>query len=409
MENSKENELYEKLFEGIEKGIEEAVGKTELDDLMEKIYTSIDMSNEKQDRINNKEEELKNEVRPVMIEEGKEELKELVEDKKEFDEMTKNAMIQAKLDIIEAREELQKYYVENTSKLLKKQEIVEKRLKDAKIARNLSDEKLIHAEIIANKTIEDIQNELKDTEKYYSKQIGILDGYEYDINNSEIGMTITEEEVESAKKIREPEIQEPDQEQEPTQQPTQGQQKPGQKPVQQPTQGQQQLNPRAVPEIIFGRKTTIKDNEKNIEWSSSNNKRNEITNKNFGELKEWLESDEIKNKFEENKFVIDSILLKGLVNALEQKIIGLEEVKNAITAMMNRNKKVLENIIKIRYDKSDLSKWTFPWNKKNRDIVAQSADRYERTAEVVGEYEPNPFKRLLKRMKIRALPAGKNE
>ena len=222
-------------------------------------------------------------------------------------------------------------------------------------------------------------------------------------------MTITEEEVESAKKIREPEIQEPDQEQEPTQQPTQGQQKPGQKPVQQPTQGQQQLNPRAVPEIIFGRKTTIKDNEKNIEWSSSNNKRNEITNKNFGELKEWLESDEIKNKFEENKFVIDSILLKGLVNALEQKIIGLEEVKNAITAMMNRNKKVLENIIKIRYDKSDLSKWTFPWNKKNRDIVAQSADRYERTAEVVGEYEPNPFKRLLKRMKIRALPAGKNE
>ena len=352
MENSKENELYEKLFKGIEKGIEEAVGKTELDDLMEKIYTSIDMSNEKQDRINNKEEELKNEVRPVMIEEGKEELKE------------------------------------------------------AKIARNLSDEKLIHAEIIANKTIEDIQNELKDTEKYYSKQIGILDGYEYDINNSEIGMTITEEEVESAKKIREPEIQEPDQEQEPTQQPTQGQQqpeqkpvqqptqgqqKPGQKPVQQPTQGQQQLNPRAVPEIIFGRKTTIKDNEKNIEWSSSNNKRNEITNKNFGELKEWLESDEIKNKFEENKFVIDSILLKGLVNALEQKIIGLEEVKNAITAMMNRNKKVLENIIKIRYDKSDLSKWTFPWNKKNRDIVAQSADRYERTAEVVGEYEPNPY------------------
>lgn len=113
---------------------------------------------------------------------------------------------------------------------------------------------------------------------------------------------------------------------------------------------------------------------------------------------------------EEKMNNMDPVLMQGILEAWDTQLIDDSQVQKAIMGVINKDKNALKDVIKIKYDKEDLSKWAFlPWNKANRDVMAQFADDNKEIAEVVGEYEPNPFKRLMKKVNTKLLGNGKQE
>lgn len=105
---------------------------------------------------------------------------------------------------------------------------------------------------------------------------------------------------------------------------------------------------------------------------------------------------------------LDSIIAFGLAKGLNEGLLSRQEVLKAIKAISSNNKELLDNTLPIEWDKNDLSKWTFPWNRKNRDEVVRHADENAEITNVTGKYEPNPIKRFLKRAK-QALPQRKKQ
>ena len=169
-----------------------------------------------------------------------------------------------------------------------------------------------------------------------------------------------------------------------------------------------------IPEIVIGRKTYISK---------------ELGNKNnrslLGGLKELLKSDKkilassiddifravpgklnkpgIKEKLEE----VDPILLQAIIRAERSKYISREDAQNVILGVINKDKKAFENIISITYDREDLSKGAiFPWNKKAREKVAKYAEENKEIATLNGQYEPNLFKRLMKKVTTKKVGAA---
>ena len=71
----------------------------ELEDLIPKIEEAMNLSKEKQKNIDEKRKELREETRPIVVEEGKEEIAKLEEEKKEFDDMTKPSLNRVKISI----------------------------------------------------------------------------------------------------------------------------------------------------------------------------------------------------------------------------------------------------------------------------------------------------------------------
>ena len=106
---------------------------------------------------------------------------------------------------------------------------------------------------------------------------------------------------------------------------------------------------------------------------------------------------------------MNPMIVFSLINALEQNLILEEDVKSAIEAINTKNKEALDEILPIRWDKNDLSKRAFlPWNRKKRDEIDKMSNINADMMEVVGEYEPNPFKRLAKQTK-NLLSSGRRE
>ena len=104
---------------------------------------------------------------------------------------------------------------------------------------------------------------------------------------------------------------------------------------------------------------------------------------------------------------INPMIVFSLIKALEQNLILEEDVKSAIEAINTKNKEALDEILPIRWDKNDLSKRAFlPWNREKRDEIDKMSNINADMMEVVGEYEPNPFKRLAKQTK-NLLSSGK--
>ena len=97
---------------------------------------------------------------------------------------------------------------------------------------------------------------------------------------------------------------------------------------------------------------------------------------------------------------VDSIIKFSMLHALKNDLVLKEDIKKAIQAIEIRDKKKLDSIFPIAIDKRDLSKRAFlPWNRKKRDIINRVADENADLIECIGEYEPNPLKRIFKSTK----------
>lgn len=94
------------------------------------------------------------------------------------------------------------------------------------------------------------------------------------------------------------------------------------------------------------------------------------------------------------------MIVFSMMQALDKGLIKEGDVKSAIEAINSKDRNTLDGILPIKWDKKDLSKRAFlPWNIRKRNEIDKMSNINSDMMEVVGEYEPNPFKRLAKRTK----------
>ena len=97
---------------------------------------------------------------------------------------------------------------------------------------------------------------------------------------------------------------------------------------------------------------------------------------------------------------INPMIVFSMMQALDKGLIKEGDVKSAIEAINSKDRNTLDGILPIKWDKKDLSKRAFlPWNIRKRNEIDKMSNINSDMMEVIGEYEPNPFKRLAKRTK----------
>ena len=126
------------------------------------------------------------------------------------------------------------------------------------------------------------------------------------------------------------------------------------------------------------------------------------------------ESIEELNKIEEISKTVDPILLEGIIELKNKNILTENQIKNIIPKLANNDVKKEDLGFKIVYDMEDLSKGSFlPWNRKERNMIAKIAEKNREIgiAEFKDgkEFEPNPIKRMLEKVKQRKLGEGKEQ
>lgn len=126
------------------------------------------------------------------------------------------------------------------------------------------------------------------------------------------------------------------------------------------------------------------------------------------------ESIEELNKIEEISKTVDPILLEGIIEFKNKNILTENQIKNIIPKLANNDVKKEDLGFKIVYDMEDLSKGAFlPWNRKERNMIAKIAEKNREIgiAEFKDgkEFEPNPIKRMLEKVKQRKLGKGKEQ
>lgn len=126
------------------------------------------------------------------------------------------------------------------------------------------------------------------------------------------------------------------------------------------------------------------------------------------------ESIEELNKIEEISKTVDPILLEGIIELKNKNILTENQIKNIIPKLANNDVKKEDLGFKIVYDMEDLSKGAFlPWNRKEKNMIAKIAEKNREIgiAEFKDgkEFEPNPIRRMLEKVKQRKLGKGKEQ
>ena len=126
------------------------------------------------------------------------------------------------------------------------------------------------------------------------------------------------------------------------------------------------------------------------------------------------ESIEELNKIEEISKTVDPMLLEGIIELKNKNILTENQIKNIIPKLANNDVKKEDLGFKIVYDMEDLSKGAFlPWNRKERNMIAKITEKNREIgiAEFKDgkEFEPNPIKRMLEKVKQRKLGKGKEQ
>lgn len=174
----------------MEKSYEEL--QEELDDLMEKIDESMTMTRKQQKDLDKMEKARMNESKPMKLESRKAEFTEKGQYKTEFDEMTKNALINAQKNIIVLREQTEKAYQDMLMKTVRKQKAIEEKLESMR-DRDLTPEKLELVENSARKAREAVNTEMFEFQKKHFEQRATLDNYEDSIKKYALELGVEKE------------------------------------------------------------------------------------------------------------------------------------------------------------------------------------------------------------------------
>ena len=101
---------------------------------------------------------------------------------------------------------------------------------------------------------------------------------------------------------------------------------------------------------------------------------------------------------------LNPVLAYAFEEGLKRGTLHSKDVLNAISAVSSNDKKALGVALPIEWDKTDMSKGAFlPWVRKDRDKLAEFADKSADLMEVTGEYQSS----LIKKAFGKFLPAKK--
>ncbi len=164
----------------------------ELVDLMKKIDEAMAMSRNQQKNLDKMEKAMMNESKPMKLENRKTEFTEKGQYKTEFDEMTKNALINAQKNVVALREKTEKAYQSMLMETVRKQKAIQEKLKSMK-ARDLTPEKLEHAEESARKALENTNKEMFEFQKKHFEQRETLNNYEDSIKKYALELGVEKE------------------------------------------------------------------------------------------------------------------------------------------------------------------------------------------------------------------------
>ena len=171
----------------------------ELEKNMEKIQEAMNLSRKRDTKIKEENDKLNEETRIVKAEELKEEISNLKKEKKEFDEMTVNSLINAKRDIRQEKEKLENDYQKKLVEYLEKKNEIEAKL--AKMKQNNSEKETLEtAEKAANKTKLKLETDLLNYKNDHEKNMNNLTKWGEEITNYSIELDVMERvDKESAK------------------------------------------------------------------------------------------------------------------------------------------------------------------------------------------------------------------
>ena len=138
----------------------------ELTVLISKTDKAMEMTRNTQLEIDDMKDVLMEEVRPMMVEKRKEEIAQKESRKSEFDEMTKEAILRAKAEILQIREQAEKEYQDKLIENVEKQKRIADKLKSIEI-KEQDEEKISMARNSAEKALANVKEEMKNHEKRY--------------------------------------------------------------------------------------------------------------------------------------------------------------------------------------------------------------------------------------------------
>ena len=159
--------------------------------LMNKTKTAIEIVREKQSTINILEGIIENETRPLIAEKMKQDMEKAREDKKDFDEMTTNSIINAKLTIQKLRNELEEEYKNKLLEKIEKQRKLEEKVNAMKMHETSSD-RLLHIDEMAKKSAEKIEEETNEYSKRHFVKINKLNEFDQNLKDWSVELNVVE-------------------------------------------------------------------------------------------------------------------------------------------------------------------------------------------------------------------------
>ena len=141
----------------------------EMQETMKKITEAMEMTHKKQEDIDKKTKKLKRETKIMGYEEGKEEIEELKQSKKEFDEMTVSALVNMKKDILTETKSLEEENVKKVLEFHERGKQIEA-TKERMLARADTEEKKENVENGANKALQKLDLDQKEWQSTYDKR-----------------------------------------------------------------------------------------------------------------------------------------------------------------------------------------------------------------------------------------------
>lgn len=174
----------------MEKSYEEL--QKELADLMEKIDESMTMTRKQQKDLDKMEKAMMNEAKPMKLESKKAEFEIKGQYKTEFDEMTKNALVNAQKNIYVLRDETEKAYQDMLMETVRKQKRIQEKLASMK-AKDLTPEKLELVEESARKALENANKDMFEFQKKHFEQRATLNNYEDSIKKYALELGVENE------------------------------------------------------------------------------------------------------------------------------------------------------------------------------------------------------------------------
>ena len=436
-----------------------------LKEYMKKIQESMKLSDSKQNEIDELTKKLYEETRIMMVEKEKEEIKTKEAEKTEFDEMTTQALLNAKKDVLTLKQSMEKDYIQKLLETQQQEKAIHERFAKM-IQRDPTEEMLNRLKQSRDKALETLKVKKETLQKEHENQVKNINSWEKDIEKYAIKLEV----LDKVEKVRVNVTPTPTT---PVSTPTMPASTPTTPvstpttpvstpttpvstpttpvstptmPVSTPTMPvSTPTTPVSTPTVPASTPTTPKKDDKKIEIKIGRKLKLKFNGR--GSFEEVVKPRELRkyvNKLddEEKEEYITDILgenwepadIKGKLNEYidrldDSVLVGLSEiydrsdddrgkqgiVKKALEAYVySTAKKELIKGLDVEYDRSDISKVNIPiiskvfkgqMSRKQKNYINYMSQKTSNYTNHVGIYTKNPIKRFLEDRKTKKLPS----